>query len=311
MASNAYRERLKSVAKDYAKLPHLKRQLNEKLVSSKINSIIYNDKKDFLIIEDSSSNNHVQLLKASNNGAVESWDGSGALEAVPGVTRSNYLNSTEVARFVSESDVKRAFGRKFKDIYKDTNLKVYGIRPGGMYSVGEDNTGRKVWCDVLIHYRHKIRCYGKGDLYVYSTDVYFNAYPEYILSCGSYNVSFHLLDRRIIKCLSSNLIRNNGLTTTEINNAPQYFLTDVEDRQQHCIIWGGWYRGPNEWYYTSDRNFRLTNYIIENFHVVYSYNAFYSERAYSKTVSIHGVDFTMLKNKNVRIHTNPHIDVVF
>ena len=150
MASNAYRERLKSVAKDYAKLPHLKRQLNEKLVSSKINSIIYNDKKDFLIIEDSSSNNHVQLLKASNNGAVESWDGSGALEAVPGVTRSNYLNSTEVARFVSESDVKRAFGRKFKDIYKDTNLKVYGIRPGGMYSVGEDNIGRKVWCDVLI-----------------------------------------------------------------------------------------------------------------------------------------------------------------
>ena len=150
MASNAYRERLKSVAKDYAKLPHLKRQLNEKLVSSKINSIIYNDKKDFLIIEDSSSNNHVQLLKASNNGAVESWDGSGALEAVPGVTRSNYLNSTEVARFVSESDVKRAFGRKFKDIYKDTNLKVYGIRPGGMYSVGEDNIGRKVWCDVLV-----------------------------------------------------------------------------------------------------------------------------------------------------------------
>ena len=152
MDSNAYRERLKSVAKDYAKLPHLKRQLNEKLVSSKINSIIYNDKKDFLIIEDSSSNNHVQLLKASNNGAVESWDGSGALEAVPGVTRSNYLNSTEVARFVSESDVKRAFGRKFKDIYKDTNLKVYGIRPGGMYSVGEDNIGRKVWCDVLIWY---------------------------------------------------------------------------------------------------------------------------------------------------------------
>ena len=152
MASNAYRERLKSVAKDYAKLPHLKRQLNEKLVSSKINSIIYNDKKDFLIIEDSSSNNHVQLLKASNNGAVESWDGSGALEAVPGVTRSNYLNSTEVARFVSESDVKRAFGRKFKDIYKDTNLKVYGIRPGGMYSVGEDNIGRKVWCDVLLWY---------------------------------------------------------------------------------------------------------------------------------------------------------------
>ena len=154
MASNAYRERLKSVAKDYAKLPHLKRQLNEKLVSSKINSIIYNDKKDFLIIEDSSSNNHVQLLKASNNGAVESWDGSGALEAVPGVTRSNYLNSTEVARFVSESDVKRAFGRKFKDIYKDTNLKVYGIRPGGMYSVGEDNIGRKVWCDVLISLKY-------------------------------------------------------------------------------------------------------------------------------------------------------------
>ena len=153
MASNAYRERLKSVAKDYAKLPHLKRQLNEKLVSSKINSIIYNDKKDFLIIEDSSSNNHMQLLKASNNGAVESWDGSGALEAVPGVTRSNYLNSTEVARFVSESDVKRAFGRKFKDIYKDTNLKVYGIRPGGMYSVGEDNIGRKVWCDVLIWFK--------------------------------------------------------------------------------------------------------------------------------------------------------------
>ena len=152
MASNAYRERLKSVAKDYAKLPHLKRKLNEKNVSSKINSIIYNDKKDFLIIEDSSSNNHVQILKASNNGAVDSWDGSGALEAVPGVTRSNYLNSTEVARFVSESDVKRAFGRKFKDIYKDTNLKVYGIRPGGMYSVGEDNIGRKVWCDVLIWY---------------------------------------------------------------------------------------------------------------------------------------------------------------
>ena len=149
MTSNAYRERLKSVAKDYAKLPHLKRKLNEKTVSSKINSIIYNDKKDFLIIEDSSSNNHVQILKASNNGAVDSWDGSGALEAVPGVTRSNYLNSTEVARFVSESDVKRAFGRKFKDIYKDTNLKVYGIRPGGMYSVGEDNIGRKVWCDVL------------------------------------------------------------------------------------------------------------------------------------------------------------------
>lgn len=154
MTSNAYRERLKSVAKDYAKLPHLKRQLNEKSVSSKINSIIYNDKKDFLIIEDSSSNNHVQILKASNNGAVDSWDGSGALEAVPGVTRSNYLNSTEVARFVSESDVKRAFGRKFKDIYKDTNLKVYGIRPGGMYSVGEDNIGRKVWCDVLISLKY-------------------------------------------------------------------------------------------------------------------------------------------------------------
>ena len=156
MTSNAYRERLKSVAKDYAKLPHLKRKLNEKTVSSKINSIIYNDKKDFLIIEDSSSNNHVQILKASNNGAVDSWDGSGALEAVPGVTRSNYLNSTEVARFVSESDVKRAFGRKFKDIYKDTNLKVYGIRPGGMYSVGEDNIGRKVWCDVLIWYKRWI-----------------------------------------------------------------------------------------------------------------------------------------------------------
>ena len=156
MVSNAYRERLKSVAKDYAKLPHLKRQLNEKNVSSKINSIIYNDKKDFLIIEDSSSNNHVQILKASNNGAVDSWDGSGALEAVPGVTRSNYLNSTEVARFVSESDVKRAFGRKFKDIYKDTNLKVYGIRPGGMYSVGEDNIGRKVWCDVLIWYFRRL-----------------------------------------------------------------------------------------------------------------------------------------------------------
>lgn len=154
MTSNAYRERLKSVAKDYAKLPHLKRKLNEKTVSSKINSIIYNDKKDFLIIEDSSSNNHVQILKASNNGAVDSWDGSGALEAVPGVTRSNYLNSTEVARFVSESDVKRAFGRKFKDIYKDTNLKVYGIRPGGMYSVGEDNIGRKVWCDVLISLKY-------------------------------------------------------------------------------------------------------------------------------------------------------------
>ena len=166
MASNAYRERLKSVAKDYAKLPHLKRQLNEKLVSSKINSIIYNDKKDFLIIEDSSSNNHVQLLKASNNGAVESWDGSGALEAVPGVTRSNYLNSTEVARFVSESDVKRAFGRKFKDIYKDTNLKVYGIRPGGMYSVGEDNIGRKVWCDVLVWYIDQF-----GDRY-YGSDLY-------------------------------------------------------------------------------------------------------------------------------------------
>ena len=147
MASNAYRERLKSVAKDYAKLPHLKRQLNEKLVSSKINSIIYNDKKDFLIIEDSSSNNHVQLLKASNNGAVESWDGSGALEAVPGVTRSNYLNSTEVARFVSESDVKRAFGRKFKDIYKDTNLKVYGISPGGMYSVG---SGIRIFALILM-----------------------------------------------------------------------------------------------------------------------------------------------------------------
>lgn len=156
MTSNAYRERLKSVAKDYAKLPHLKRKLNEKTVSSKINSIIYNDKKDFLIIEDSSSNNHVQILKASNNGAVDSWDGSGALEAVPGVTRSNYLNSTEVARFVSESDVKRAFGRKFKDIYKDTNLKVYGIRPGGMYSVGEDNIGRKVWCDVLIWYYRRL-----------------------------------------------------------------------------------------------------------------------------------------------------------
>ncbi len=210
MASNAYRERLKSVAKDYAKLPHLKRQLNEKLVSSKINSIIYNDKKDFLIIEDSSSNNHVQLLKASNNGAVESWDGSGALEAVPGVTRSNYLNSTEVARFVSESDVKRAFGRKFKDIYKDTNLKVYGIRPGGMYSVGEDNIGRKVWCDVLVWW------YDRDESKYTVCDIYnIDINPQYVYEGllwwqyrleSIYRYSGLLYDK--LKCLFSYKYRN-------------------------------------------------------------------------------------------------------
>ena len=164
----------------------------------------------------------------------------------------------------------------------------------------------------MIHHRPKILYYKNGtDLFVHSTDVYFNKYPEYILSCGSYNVSFHLLDRRIIKCLSSNLIRNNGLTTTTINNAPQYFLTDVEDSQLHCVLWGGWYKGPNEWYYTSDRNFRFTSDIILNYHEVYGHNSYYCERAYNKTVTIHGVNFTMLKAKNVRIHTNPHIDIDF
>lgn len=163
----------------------------------------------------------------------------------------------------------------------------------------------------MSHRRPKIYYGGRTDLYVYSIDVYFNKYPEYILSCGSYNVSFHLLDRRIIKCLSSNLIRNNGLTTTEINNAPHHLLTDVKDSQRHCVIWGGWYKGPNEWYYTSDRNFILTEDIVKNYHNVYLHNSFYAERAYSETVSIHGVNFTMLKVKNVRIHMNPHIDVFF
>ena len=180
-----------------------------------------------------------------------------------------------------------------------------------VYRVLKINNCSIVWCDVLSHRRPKIFYFGHTDLYVHSTDVYFNKYPEYILSCGSYNVSFHLLDRRIIKCLSSNLIRNNGLTTTTINNAPQYFLTDVEDSQQHCVIWGHWYSGPNEWYYTSDRNFILTEYIRLNYHDVYGHESYYSVRAYSETVSIHGVNFTMLKLKKVCIHMNPHIDILF
>ena len=227
MASNAYRERLKSVAKDYAKLPHLKRQLNEKLVSSKINSIIYNDKKDFLIIEDSSSNNHVQLLKASNNGAVESWDGSGALEAVPGVTRSNYLNSTEVARFVSESDVKRAFGRKFKDIYKDTNLKVYGIRPGGMYSVGEDNIGRKVWCDVMIWWydgsNSRLVVLDIFSLNLHNDNIHeivgYLSWDQYRLE-SKYRYSGLLYDK--LRCLFSYNYRNIRFRAPYINNNHLY-----------------------------------------------------------------------------------------
>lgn len=135
---------------------------------------------------------------------------------------------------------------------------------------------------------------------MFSTDVYFNEYPEYNVSYGSNNASFHLLNRRILKCLSSNLIRNIGLTTTEINNAPQYLLTDVEKLQRHCIFWGGWNAGYGKYFYTSDR------YVVpgaderhdsDASYVLTMTNMFYHD--------IHGVHFWLLDNNIVYIPMNP------
>ena len=129
----------------------------------------------------------------------------------------------------------------------------------------------KVWCDVLSHYRPKIKCSNYVDLWLYSTDVYFNKYPEYNISCGSYNSSFHIATQRIKNSMSSFLIRNLGLTTTKINSSPQHLLTDVEVYQRHCIFWDNRFEGTvtsgddgvyitYTFKYTSDRNVIITDY---------------------------------------------------
>lgn len=146
---------------------------------------------------------------------------------------------------------------------------------------------KKVWCDVLSHNLHKFNWWLHGpDTYIYSTDVYFNRYPEYTVSFGTYNASFHLLNRRIIKCFSTCLIRNVGLTTTKIENTSPRFLTDIEARQRLCIFFGGW---PSDrlYYYLSDRNA-----VPDNISEPHNEQASYVLSAdFNKMFYIHGVRF--------------------
>lgn len=170
----------------------------------------------------------------------------------------------------------------------------------------------KVWCDVLSHYRSKIKYTDYSDIWVYATDVFFNKYPEYTLSCGIYNASIHSSDRRIIRALSSLFIKNAGVTTTKINSAPQYFLTDVEEFQRIYILW------INRFYpylsdgdkklifsYTTDRNVTITDYNDSYWFVIREVVSI------PKSYVIHNVSIAIntYPSSYLRIYTNPYIDI--
>lgn len=160
----------------------------------------------------------------------------------------------------------------------------------------------KVWCDVFSHYRHKFKFEIFFDLRVYSTDVYFNKYLRYDISCTNLMSSLYLMDRRIINLLSSFLIRNIGFDTVKINNAVQHFLTDVEKYQRHCIFWGNRNSFPFYFRYTSDRN------VVINY---YDDNAWWNLKSNDMELVIHGVTFKMFGRNKVRIYMSPHLDIVF
>ena len=162
----------------------------------------------------------------------------------------------------------------------------------------------------MSHYRSKIKYSDFTDIWVYATDVFFNKYPEYTLSCGTYKASFHSSDRRIIRALSSFYQKNIGVTTTTINYAPQYFLTDVEAFQRIYILWINRYYASIDngdpkinFKYTTDRNVTITDYRDSYWFVIHE--VVYTPKDYV----IHGVQITLTDNFVLRIHTNPKINI--
>lgn len=117
-------------------------------------------------------------------------------------------------------------------------------------------------------------------------------------------------DRRIIRALSSFFVRNIGVTKTKINDAPQYFLTDVEEFQRIYILWINRYYAyisdgdsKIDFKYTTDRNVTITNYSDSYWFVI-------REDVYPpKSYNIHGVQITLTNNSVLRIHTVPKIDI--
>jgi len=138
-------------AKAYSKLKHVRRKLNTNGGAS-IKSVLYDDKRNYIVIEDSSASDRFKVLKSKNNQDVDNWDGDGNIDVTSGLTRT-FLNSSSISTFVSETNVKQSFGRKFQNVYKDIDSKYYGIRSDGMFSIGDNRESKQVWYNDLAHFK--------------------------------------------------------------------------------------------------------------------------------------------------------------
>ena len=102
------------------------------------------------------------------------------------------------------------------------------------------------------------------------------------------------------------MIRNIGLSTTTIDNAPQHLLTDIEQLNFFCVFWGGWDLYPEKFHYTDFPDY-ITDGKIHNYDT-----AWYSIPGNSDVPTvIHGVHVYHRGARHMSINTNPQIDITW